>query len=265
VPADIRLQTLITVKDRKISLDTVINLLETRQEYQNIMLKSTEIRKRVDQMTEGFLLEAKTVGLENRSPEFGALMKEYTDGIILYKAEQMEVWNKTSISDSALKNYYIQHREMFKFPDRVNISVLILDTDTLAYMVYDSLKKGADFEEFLDQYKEIPPPKSKDGARGLQPVMTDELTKHAASLSEGIIAEPVRMEDGAYAIVKLIAKEPERLKTFEEAGAEVSNVYQDYTSKLHEQQWLERIKQNHPVKQYKETLTKAFTSDPRHR
>jgi peptidyl-prolyl cis-trans isomerase SurA len=262
VPQESRKLPLLSMKDRRILLDTVIALLETRPEYQNTTLRANELRKRVDQMAEAFLIETKSIGLEQRLPEFAALMKEYTDGIILYKAEQIEVWNKTSVSDSALKEYYDQNSSKFIFPERVNINVLAFETDTLAFMVYDSLKNGADFVELQSRYRENPPSRSKDGSRGLQPVKTDELTMHAELLSVGEMSEPIRTEDGFYFIIKLIAKEAERQKTFTEAGAEVSNAYQEHISKLLEQQWLERIKQKHPVKQYKEMLSKAFTSPP---
>mgnify|MGYP001209281630 FL=1 len=262
VPPEILQQPLIIINNQQFSVDTIVVVLGSRPEYQNTPLRSSELRKRADQIANAFLLDVKSVGLEQRSPEFAALMKEYTDGIILYKAEQLEVWGKTSVSDSALKEFYNQNPGKFVFPDRVNIGVLAFDTDTLAALIYDSLQHGTDFAELITRYKEMPPPKSKDGSRGLQPVNTDTLTMRAWTLSVGQISDPIRTEDGISAIVKLIAKETARQKTFEEAGAEISNAYQDYTSKLLEQQWLERVKQTHPVKQYKEMLSRAFTSPP---
>ena len=262
VPPEVGKQSLMMIAGRQITVDSVVSLLGTRQEYINTPLRASELMKRLELMSNAFLLDHKSVGLEQRSPEFASLMKEYTDGITLYKAEQLEVWGKTSVSDTALKEYYSQNQNKFMFTDRVNISVLSFETDTLAAFVYDSLQHGSNFEELLSRYKEIPPPKSKDGSRGLQPIKTDTLTQRAWTLSIGQLSDPIRTEDGMWAIVKLIAKEPARQKTFEEAGAEVSNAYQEHTSKLLEQQWLERVKQIHPVKQYKEVLSKAFASPP---
>jgi peptidyl-prolyl cis-trans isomerase SurA len=262
VPPEICQKPMMTMTGRNILVDTIITLFESRPEYQNTPLRSAELRKRIDQMSNTFLLDMKSFGLEQRYPEFASLMKEYTDGIILYKAEQLEVWGKTSVSDSALKEYYSQNQSKFIFPDRVNMMVLVFDTDTLAALVYDSLQHGADFGEMLSRYKEVPAPKTKDGSRGLQPVKTDTLTQRAWTLADGHISDPIQTEDGTFAIVKLIAKESTRQKTFEEAGAEISNAYQDYTSKLLEQQWLDRIKLMHPVIQYKEVLPKAFASPP---
>ncbi|MBI1807236.1 MAG: peptidylprolyl isomerase [Ignavibacteria bacterium] len=260
VPVDLSQQTIMMVSGRMISLDTVMVMLEKRQELRNTPLRSNELRPRLDRIGEGFLLEAKSAGLEQRYPDFASLMREYTDGIILYKAEQLEVWNRTTVSDSALKNYYSENKSKFMFPERVNISVLAMESDTLAYMIYDSLTHGTEYAKFLSRYKEDPDLKSQDGSRGFQPVETDGLTKQASALSVGDISEPLEMDDGRSAIVKVIAKEPARQKTYEEAGAEISNQYQEHASKVLEQQWLEKVKQRHPVKQYKEALRNAFSS-----
>jgi hypothetical protein len=91
---------------------------------------------------------------------------------------------------------------------------------------------------------------------------TDEITKHAQTLQIGDLSEPFSLEDGSYAIVKLIGKDNARLKTYDEAGAEVSNAYQEFLSKQLEKQWLDSVKLRYPVKQYKETLLKAFTNPP---
>ncbi|MBI4811194.1 MAG: peptidylprolyl isomerase [Ignavibacteriales bacterium] len=262
VPSEIKMKPLMVINGHQILLDTVIIVLEKRPEYQNTLLRAPELRTRINRIADGLLLETKSIGLEQRYPEFANLMKEYTDGIVLYKAEQLEVWNKTTVSDTALRNYYEQNASKFVFPDRVNITALVLDTDTLAFMVYDSLKKGSDFSDMVNRYREMPPPKLSDGSRGLQPVETDELTKRAATMAVDEISEPITTEDGTYAIIKLNTKESARQKTYEEAGAEVSNAYQEASSKNLEKHWLDRVKQRHPVKQNKEVLLKAFTSPP---
>lgn len=262
IPQDLKMQAIFNISGRAILLDTVILILDSKPEYRNIVLRASELKPRFNRIAEGFLLETKSIGLEQRNPNFASLMKEYTDGILLYKAEQIEVWNKTTVSDSALKDYYNQNLSKFMFPERVNISVLMMETDTSSYFVYDSIKQGIDFAHFLDQHKEMPPPKFPDGSRGLQPVETDELTRYAATLTVGTISEPYRTEDNFYAIIKLNAEEPARQKTFEEAGAEVSNMYQEYFAKQLERQWLDNVKLRHPVKQYKEILPKAFSSAP---
>ena len=95
--------------------------------------------------------------------------------------------------------------------------------------------------------------------RGLEPVDADEITKRGAALPLNKISEPIQLEGGGFAILKLLERQPAREKTFEEAGAEVSNSYQEYQSKSLEDKWLERVRRKYPVKAYKEQLKNAFS------
>jgi len=240
----------------------VVEVIKTKPEYANLQLRKTDLQKHLDKLVNTYLLDEKSIGLEQRYPMFASLMNDYRDGIVLYKAEQNEIWNNVSVSDTVLKEYYNNNHTQFAFTDRVNIIVLPFETDTLAALVYDSLTHGGNFDEIASRYREMPPPKAKDGSRGLQADTTDELTRHAATMNVGDISEPLTLSDGSFAIVKLIAKNAAREKTFEEAGAEISNAYQDFRSKQLMNAWLNSIKQQHPVVQHKDVLPRAFTSSP---
>ncbi len=252
--------TIMTIGAKAVRVDSVLAVLRTRPELRNTSLRRPALKQQVDRIAEGMLLDRKSVGLEERSPEFKTLMNDYYDGILLYKAEQLEVWNKTVVTDTALQNYYAQNHAKFMMPEKVNIGEIYFDTDTLALMVYDSLSHGGDFKKFAERYDVDPDLKAKSGVRGFQPVSENELTQKAATMKVGDLSEPLAVEGGAYALIKLFAKEPAREKTFEEAGAEVSNAYQESESKRLEQDWLSRIRERHPVKQNRELLPNAFSS-----
>src|SRR5262245_19883651 len=146
------------------------------------------------------------------------------------------------------------------FPERVNVAELNANSDSLAGKLYDSLSHGADFAVLANRYNESPMPDKHGGERGLEPADTDTLTKRAKTLGINEISEPFQTEEGGWVIIKLLKREPARTKTYEEAGAEVSNAYQEYLSKQLEQQWLDRIRLKYPVIQYKEQLQNAFGS-----
>jgi peptidyl-prolyl cis-trans isomerase SurA len=208
------------------------------------------------------LLDERSTGLEATYPEFASLMKEYQDGVVLFKAEQTEVWNKVAVNDTALHEYFDLNREKFQFPARVDYSELHVESDTLALLVYDSLSNGGDFSEFATRYNDDEELKSKGGSHGFQPVDSDELAAEAEAMEIGKISEPIELETGGFVIIKANGKEPARQKTFEEAGAEVSNAFQEFESKRLEKLWIERVAQQHPVTMFKEHLKNAFTVPP---
>ncbi len=260
VTADVRKMTLMTIGTKPISVDSALAAFSRRPEFRGTTLQKSELKTRFDRLAEGMVIDVKTAGLESRSPEFSSLMKEYTDGVVLYKAEQIEVWSNTAVTDSALKAFYEQNREKFLFPEQVNINEIYLESDTMALMVYDSLMHGAKFQDLASRWNDDPDLHAKKGARGLLSSETDAATKRAVKLKVGDFSEPVEMDRGGYAIVQLLGTEPAKQKTFDQAGAEVSNLYQEQESKRLEQIWIDKIRQKYPVVQYKEHLKEAFQS-----
>lgn len=239
-------------------VDTVLTMLLNRPELQNTLLRRSDLEKQFRKIGEAILLEAKSAGLEQRSPEFGALMKDYRDGIVLYKAEQLEVWNNVSVTDSALRAYWEKHQSDFTFPAKVTFAELNFESDTLALIIHDSLMRGADFAALAAVHNFDDSLKANGGVNPPQPANLDEVTAMLAEMNVGDVSEPLSVGSGITMIVKLLGKEPPVRKTFEEAGAELSNAYQDYESKRLENIWVERIREKHPVVQHKELLRDAF-------
>jgi len=259
IPANILMQTLIVLDGKSFSLDSILSILDKHQEHRNTMLRRGDLRSHIDHVAETLLLDEQSRGLESRSRDFESLMKDYENGIVLFKAEQMQVWSNVTVSDTALKDFYEKNRDKFRLPEKVGYSEIHVAADTLAFTIYDSLTHGVSFGDLAARYNDDPELRTKSGARGLKPINSDALTTLAAKLRVGEISEPVELETGGYSIIHLTKREPPREKTFEEAGAEVSNLYQEHLSKEIEKQWVDRLKQQYRVKQYKERLGDAFS------
>lgn len=260
IPKDVRTQTLLSINGKSHSLDTVLSILNRRSEYRNTLLRRADLLSRLERIGETLLLGEKAIGLEKRDPGFDMLLREYEDGVVLFRAEQLSVWNKVTVSDSALRSCSDQNRGKFMFPERVAFSEIHVSTDTLAILLYDSLSSGANFATLAAQYNESQDLRNKRGVHGLRAVNSDELSTVAAKLKVGEISEPTEVQTGGFSILKLTKREQPREKTYEEAGAEVSNQYQEFLSKQIEQQWIDRLRQQYLVKQYKERLQAAFGS-----
>ena len=256
---ELRQRNLMSIGQKSYSLDTILSVMAKRPEYHGTSLHKWEVQSKFDRLAESFLIDENTVGLESKHPDFAVLMKEYQDGVVLFKAEQTEVWNKVAVTDTGIRSYYENNKDKFVFPKRVNIGEIHVDTDTLAYMIYDSLMHGGDFAAFAARHNFDTELKNKKGIRGLQPIETDQFTKMADTMSVGQITEPFESEYGGFSIIKVLAKDDPREKIFEEAGAEISNAFQEYESKRLEKEWIERLKQKYPVTKFREQLQKAFT------
>ncbi|MDP2209712.1 MAG: peptidylprolyl isomerase [Bacteroidota bacterium] len=261
VTDDIRKMILIKVGTQSLNIDSVINMLTNRQDFRDTPLKKHDLMKRFERIGDLALLAENSKNLETRFPDFKSLMQEYQDGVVLYKAEQLEVWNKLNISDTLIHEFFNNNRERFKFPGRVDYSEIYATSDSVAAEIMNKLQAGESFEKLADQYNEEPQLIASKGAHGLKSIEEDEFAKMCWDMEIGWISQPIFTEDGGYSILKVNLKEPSRVKTFEEAGVEVSNAFQEYQQKRLETEWLEKIKTKYPVQLFPEQLQKAFT-DP---
>ncbi|HAP35390.1 MAG TPA: hypothetical protein DCQ28_05415, partial [Bacteroidetes bacterium] len=136
ISSNVRSSVLFTFAGSKITVGTVIELSKTNPELKNLDLKSTNtVPTIISKVGIGLITEYHARQLESKFPEFGRTMKEYEEGILLFKAEQENVWNKVQPSDSLLRIFHAEHRANYTWPDRVNIQEIFVATDSIARFV----------------------------------------------------------------------------------------------------------------------------------
>ena len=143
VPAEVKAKALFTFGPRVVSVDSVITLIKGRPDMANVPLRAASLWSTLEKIGEQLVFQVKGETITQEYPEFASMMKEYTDGILLYQIEQDRVWNRVSISDSALISYFENNRDKFMYPDRVDFTALYIATDSLASLVHGKLESGA--------------------------------------------------------------------------------------------------------------------------
>src|SRR5690606_8418947 len=125
--------------------------------------------------------------------------------------------------------------------------------------LYSILENGEVFDSVASEYTERPGYKEKAGSFGLVDANSSTLAEAANKLKKpGDYTKPFATT-GGFSIIKLNAKEPSRLKTFEEAKAEVSGSYQETESKRLDQAYIESLKKRYEPEYHYEELEKAFS------
>lgn len=61
------------------------------------------------------LYEYEKRNLENKYPEFGLLMKEYHDGILMFNISQNEIWSKAAKDTAGMRAYFEANKEKYKW------------------------------------------------------------------------------------------------------------------------------------------------------
>ena len=215
------------------------------------------LNKGVKKLSEQLLLEEKAISLEKTDAQFADLMKDYQNGIFIFKLQEEEVWNKVTVDSVKLYDFYQKNIQKYSWPDRVAYTEIYVKKDSVIKSYYSLLKSGENFD-VLAANTERTQVKDKNGKYDLQAVGSTEFSKIVNGLTNiGDYTEPVP-NPGGFSILRLDFKAPARLKTFEEAKAEVSGQYQEYESKRLENEYIDSLKKKYSPVIYYDELRSAF-------
>lgn len=231
-----------------------------KKDLYNKLITSDLLENAVETVATDYLLDEEASHLENTDPEFAALMNDYRNGIFIFRLQEDEVWNKIDIDSTKLYEFYLQTKDNYRFPDRVSFAEIFTRHDSLANLYHSQLLSGADFDTLVAK-TERAGFKEKHGIYPMQSLVTSVLYEEAFKLEKpGDYTQPIN-NAGGYSILKLIEKDPARVKTFEEARAEVAGAFQESESKRLEQAYLESLKTRYKPTLYYAELEKAFKSE----
>ncbi len=250
-------KTLYSFTNNTVTVNDFYSKLKTDSEFTGKKLTTDYLNRAVKKYSEQKVLEEKAMTLENTDAQFAELMKDYQNGIFIFKLQEEEVWNKVKIDSVKLYEFYQKNMENYKWDDRVAFTEIFARRDSVIRHYHDLLKSGENFDSLAFK-TERPNMKEKHGKYDLQTI-SSELSKIANNLSKpGDYSEPFANQ-GGFSIIRLDIKEPARLKTFEEAKAEVSGAFQEFESKRLENEYIDSLKKRYsPVINYDE-LRKAYT------
>lgn len=234
--------------------------LESGNDFTNKFITKDLLTKAVEKVKGIVLLEEEALNPKVKDPQFSSLMNDYKNGIYIFKLQEDEVWNKINIDTAKLYQYYLETKDKYVWPSRISFSEIYSKNDSLIHYYYGLLTSGSNFDSLAEQVTERPNYKQKKGDYGLIEINGNKLAEEADKLKEkGEFSAPFKVQGGGWSILRLNYKEPSRLKTFEEARAEVSNSYQDLEVKRLEQAYVERLKKLYEPAIYYDRLDKAFT------
>lgn len=286
VSKDVRAKIIFTFANQKINIDSVLTLANQNQELRNLSLKnSATINTILDKVGKSIIVEYYAQSLEGSFPDFSRTMKEYEEGILLFKAEQENVWNKVVLNDSSLRAYYNLHHTEYKWPDRINVQEIYVTTDSLAKLVqknlkgytydslvakktkrrtkkieYDTLKISISpitFDSAATTYNQRNSTMEKHGVWGLLPVTSNEVTKRGWDNKENDSTSFAPI-DGGFHFIKVLERDPAREKTYEEAASEVSSQFQEFETKRISEAWIDSLMKKYPLEVHKEIVKQAF-------
>ncbi len=205
--------------------------------------KDIPLRTVVDNAYNNFvnssIMEYENSRLEEKYPEFKALMKEYRDGILLFDLTDQKVWSKAVEDSTGLHQFYLGHQNQFMWGDRAGYDVYTVDNAKDAKAVMKMLKKGKNQDEIRGALNngtalgvQI---ESSMKEKGDEPLLakTDWKTGIYGPYENG----------GQYKVVNIKEIRPSEPKAFNEARGLITAAYQNYLEK----QWVDSLRNDHDV------------------
>ena len=258
---EIGAMTLFTAAGKNFNALDVLQRIGQDKEFASKELKSEAFEPALKKISGEMLLEEDAMNLDKRDPQFASLMKDYRDGIYIFKLQEEEVWNKLSVDSTKLYNYWEENKSNYVMPDKISFSEIYSAKDSLINHYYSLLQSGENFDSLAFKYTERPGFKTKAGNYGLVDVTSSVLSREADKLKTiGEYSTPFKNGAG-YSIFKLNSKEASRLKAFEEAKPEVSGTVQEMESKRLENDYISGLKNTYNPQYFYEELQKAFKQE----
>lgn len=178
--------------------------------------------------------------LDQKYPEFKALMQEYRDGILLFELTDQKVWSKAVKDTVGSKAYYEKNKTNYMWDERAEATIYTCSSDKVAAQVRGLMKKKKSEKDILAAV-------NKDSQLNLQ-VDTRVFNKGENEFVDknwnpGTSADMVSEKDKKVVIVvttKLLKPEP---KSYTDSKGMVTADYQNYLEK----EWIASLKAKYPV------------------
>jgi peptidyl-prolyl cis-trans isomerase SurA len=198
-----------------------------------------------DQFVSETLMQYEEQQLDEKYPEFKALMREYEEGILLFEATKILVWDKASQDSVGLEQYFATHKKNRKFfwNERAEVSFYTLKKDEIKCLpkVRKYAKKKAPkktLKKYNKEEKKILSHRTEIVEQGKNKVVNNLPWKKGS-----ISATEINKRDLSHNFLKIEKILPPSPKTLKEARGYVVADYQDHL----EREWVKELKKNYDV------------------
>jgi len=242
-------KTLFSILNKDYKVDYLLEKLNKQPELRGVPTNNDGFTKAIGLLTIPMVFEKATENLEEQYPDFNELMKEFSDGILLFKVEALEVWDKLKFDSTQARKFFDTLQKKFYTDDMYDVTEVFILNDSIANDVYKRIKGGADIEAIAQKETQRDGYREKMGNWGLQPAKTNSLAKHAHEMKtkKGDLMEPFRNGTG-FSIIKINAYQPPRPKKFEESISDIAPLFQEILQKELLNNWLNKVRKDFPVK-----------------
>ena len=206
------------------------------------------------------LVELEDNNLENKYPEFGYMMNEYRDGMLLYEISSREIWSRAMSDSAGLAEYYENNIHDYMWDERISASIYSTSDSRLASRTRWRARRSRWFSGRDDEWVT---------GRLNRSAEEDVVTYESGLFSRGEreITDIIEWDEGVsdvhsvndhYKVVlihEILEPEP---KALEETRGHVIADYQDYLEDI----WIETLREKYNVTVNKDVMSAIINQNP---
>lgn len=197
------------------------------------------------------LTEYEDSRLEDKYPDFRALIQEYRDGILVFEIMQNEIWNKASNDSAGIANYYENHKSDFTYPVRYKGELYKCIDKATAQKVYEMVQSDTlTYGQIQDIINENSTLNLVVKTHTFNSETTDAFKKgkKIRKFKKGL--NKIFERKGEYYVFKVAEVLEPREREFKEAKGLVTAAYQNQL----EEEWLIELRKKHEIEVHYDAL-----------
>ncbi len=254
----IKNQTAYYFMNNEYTVEQLFEKYRNDQHNQKALIDSSFVKRLFMNNADKLVIETKINELASSDPEFIEIMREYKNGVLIFKLQEEEVWSRIELDSAGMYKYYDEHKQNYQWKPRVSYKALISRSDSLIQSVYNAVQSGEEFEKLYEKY-------SSDKNLGIETktvesveFTSDFYSQKAHELKEiGEISKVLKHEKNWFFLM-LSDKKSAGQKTFEEAQGEIAGPYQEKLTKAAEAKYVDDLKKTYNPQYNYELLNQIF-------
>jgi peptidyl-prolyl cis-trans isomerase SurA len=262
IPADLRSQPLFTFNGTPFTVAAWIDSIESRRELRVTPLHERGIRNSITTILEPAAMAAEARNLEAEYPEFDALMKEFRDGILIFKLEEDLIWSRLKYDEEQGKAFWVKSQSKYMTEPKLALTELFLykEDEMKAAQALLAARPNA-FDSLAAALTQRAGYRDKGGKWALSGAKNADLVRQVLERAKdpkpGTMVGPFAYQ-GGHTLVRIDQHEAPRTMTYEEARPEVMSDFIDYLQKKLQDDWIDTLKLKHRVKIDDRALSQAL-------
>lgn len=225
-------------------------------EFADYCKKNTRLRSQFDKnkpllegvqsMYGGFvrdqLITYEEANLEEKYSAFKSLMREYQEGILLFEATKISVWDKANQDTVGLQKFYEANKQNYMFDKRVAVGTYTIQKADQKKI--DKIMKCASEHDSKKTLKRFNKGDKPLVTYDEQMVNLDNAMLNGMEIKQGALSKSMTNEMSGTTIFRKVVKiEEPRVKDLKEARGYVVADYQDELEKM----WLQKLENSYPI------------------